>query len=166
MRSTTLSVPSNLWERLQVHRGWMPEDHQVVFMWRDIEPAKPNTRWLYPATYYHAANEQPLYPIKVSLDRAAYEKLDERHYTVSFPFATKIHLHCTQDSYKTLQGSFRAVIPHRCYIETPQFTIINQNDRVQGQALKLLDLVNNTAITPTSAPELKLQLIHLIFLIS
>lgn len=80
----------------------------------------------------------------VTMDKPAYEELDERHYTISFPTPTKVHLACSQHQYETLQGSYLAIIPHQCRLETVHFTILNANDRLRGQALKIMDLPKDT----------------------
>lgn len=100
-------------------------------------------------------------PITVSLDKPAYEQLDERHYSISLPTPTKVHLSCGQNLYKTLQGSYLAIIPHRCTLETPQFTISNSNDRIEGQVLKILNLDNYNFTSESSVPVLKLNSINL-----
>lgn len=102
------------------------------------------------------------HPISVVLDKPAYEELDEKHYTISFPVPTKVHLSCGQHLYETLQGSYLAIIPQQCRLETSHFTISNTNDRLRGQALKILDLPNNNAyISSPSIPTLKLNSVNL-----
>ncbi|KOB52050.1 Uncharacterized protein OBRU01_26605, partial [Operophtera brumata] len=82
---------------------------------------------------------------------------------ISFPVSTKVHLSCGQDLYKTLQGSYLAVIPQNCFLETPEFTISNTNDRLKGQALnlKIIDLPSDDFVTSSSAPAFKLNSINL-----
>lgn len=100
-------------------------------------------------------------PTIVTLAQPAYEELDEKHYTISFPVATKVHLSCNQDLYQTLQGSYLAIIPQKCYLETSDFTISNRHDRLRGQAMKLMDVPKNDVTTPPSSPAVKLNTIDL-----
>lgn len=100
-------------------------------------------------------------PTTISLSKSAYEELDEKHYSISFPVSTKVHLSCGQDLYQTLQGSYLAIIPQQCYIETPEFTISNIHDRLKGQALKIMDLPKSNYVTPSSTPIFKLNSINL-----
>lgn len=101
-------------------------------------------------------------PIQVSLEKPAFEELDEKHYTISFPVPTKVHLSCEQQQYETLQGSYLAIIPQQCKLETPHFTIANINDRLKGRALKIMDLPNNPSTTlPNGIPSLKLNSVNL-----
>lgn len=97
----------------------------------------------------------------VTLEKPAYEELDEKHYSISFPVSTKVHLSCGQNLYRTLQGSFLAIIPQNCYLETPEFTISNTKDRLKGQALKIMDLPRDDFVTSSSAPAFKLNSINL-----
>ncbi|XP_061379911.1 uncharacterized protein LOC133319454 [Danaus plexippus] len=99
-------------------------------------------------------------PITVSLKKAAFEKLDDLHYSISFPAPTKTHLSCGQDSYRTLHGSYLVTIPQACYIETPQFTLTNVNNRLKGQAVRIMDLPSYN-VTPASASKIKLNSIDL-----
>ncbi|CAG9557747.1 unnamed protein product [Danaus chrysippus] len=64
----------------------------------------------------------------VILIRAAAEQLDDEHYTLSFPTPTKVQLSCGQVQYRTLSGSFLAVIPINCYVKTPYFTLHQVED--------------------------------------
>lgn len=100
-------------------------------------------------------------PTTIALEKPAYEELDEKHYSISFPVSTKVHLSCGQDLYKTLQGSYLAVIPHKCYLETPDFSISNTNDRLKGQVMKIMDLPKDDIGTSSSAPTFKLNSINL-----
>lgn len=100
-------------------------------------------------------------PTTITLTKPAYEELDEKHYSISFPVSTKVHLSCGQDLYKTFQGSYLAIIPQKCYLETQDFTISNANDRLKGQAIKIMDLPESDLVTSSSAPAFKLNSINL-----
>lgn len=75
----------------------------------------------------------------VIITTAAMEKLDDIHYVINLPIPTKIHLACSQNQYTTIHGSFLVTIPKGCSIRTPDFLIINHDDRIKGQALTILD---------------------------
>jgi hypothetical protein len=79
--------------------------------------------------------------VNISVKIPAYELLDARHYSIIFPKPTKVHLSCEQDLYKTLQSSFLVIIPQKCYLETEEFTLLNVNDHLKGQALKLKGII-------------------------
>lgn len=76
----------------------------------------------------------------VSLSRIAMEELDERHYVISFPQATRVHTLCGREDYNVLNGSYLATIPVNCFLYTSEFTITNLNDHVEGQPLKIMKL--------------------------
>jgi hypothetical protein len=99
--------------------------------------------------------------VNISVENPAYELLDERHYSIIFPKPTKVHLSCEQDLYKTLQGSFLAIIAQKCYLETEAFTLLNVNDHLKGQALKLMDISKTEIATPSWTPTIKLNSINL-----
>ncbi|CAK1541527.1 unnamed protein product [Leptosia nina] len=42
----------------------------------------------------------------ITLSRISLEELDEKHYIISFPNATKIHLRCARDDYTILSGTY------------------------------------------------------------
>lgn len=100
-------------------------------------------------------------PIAISLEQPAYEELDDRYYTISFPATTKIHLSCGQDLYKEVQGSYLLSIPQNCYMETPQLTIANMKDRLKGHVLKIMDLPIENPDNQSPAPTLKLNSVNL-----
>ncbi|CAK1601383.1 unnamed protein product [Parnassius mnemosyne] len=100
-------------------------------------------------------------PYTVTLDKPAYEELDDKHYTITFPTPTKVHLSCGQDLYKILQGSYLVIVPLKCYIETPLFSISNTKDRLKGQALKIMDIPEEHTSIPSSASAYKLNSINL-----
>ncbi|CAF4854512.1 unnamed protein product [Pieris macdunnoughi] len=76
----------------------------------------------------------------VVLQNEALEQLDDKHYTMSFPTLTKVKLFCGQEQYRTLQGSYVAVIPLNCYLKAPGFTITNMNNRIKGHIVKILEI--------------------------
>lgn len=76
----------------------------------------------------------------VILKKEAVEQLDEKHYTMNFPKPTKVKIFCKQEIYKTLEGSYLAVIPYKCFIKTPHFTIANSNNHIKGFALEIIQL--------------------------
>lgn len=82
----------------------------------------------------------------VTLFKEAMEKLDDHHYIISLPHETKIQLSCKREEYTQLQGSYLVVIPLKCILRTPEFTIINDNDELKGQPLKIMNI-----------PDLKMQ---------
>lgn len=100
-------------------------------------------------------------PTYVSLERPALEKLDEAHYTMIFPNHTKTHLSCEEDHYRILQGSYLAIIPHNCFIETSDFRISNSEDHIKGQPVKIMNLPQDKIIYHSELPSLKLNTINL-----
>lgn len=98
----------------------------------------------------------------VILSRGALEQLDDRHYTVTFPKPTKVQTSCGRNEYTNLQGSFLVVLPHNCFLRTPEFTIINNNDHATGQVIKITDLPpRNSNLKSSSQPVLTLNSINL-----
>lgn len=79
-----------------------------------------------------------------SLSRIAMEELDEKHYVISFPNTTRIHTLCGREEYTLLNGTYLATIPVNCFLYTPEFTITNLNDHVEGQPIKITKLNYNT----------------------
>lgn len=76
----------------------------------------------------------------VTLQREAMERLDDRHYTISLPHQTKLQLSCGREEYIQLQGSYLVTIPVNCYLRTPEYTIMNTNDEIKGQPLKIMEI--------------------------
>lgn len=97
----------------------------------------------------------------IVLTREALEQLDDRHYAMAFPLPTKIKTSCGQEQFKTLQGSFLAVIPYNCYLSAPGFTITNNHDRIKGRALKILELPHLQDRLEDETPPIKLISINL-----
>ncbi|KAL0894309.1 hypothetical protein ABMA27_014306 [Loxostege sticticalis] len=78
----------------------------------------------------------------VTLHKEAMEKLDDQHYVISLPHLTKIHLTCGREDYTQLQGSYLVTLPVNCHLRTPEFTIINDNDEIKGNPLKIMKIPN------------------------
>lgn len=76
----------------------------------------------------------------VSLAKIAVEELDERHYIVSFPNATKTHMRCAREDFDTVKGTYLITIPVNCFLYTAEFTITNIDDRVEGQPIKIMKI--------------------------
>lgn len=79
-------------------------------------------------------------PTPITLTHEALETLDDKHYTLSFPTPTKVKITCGQEQYRTLQGSYLAVIPLNCNLKTPRFTISNSNDHVKGHVIRIMEM--------------------------
>lgn len=76
----------------------------------------------------------------VILSSEAMERLDDHHYVLSFPNLTKVRLTCIQDQYKMLQGSYIAIIPKGCMLQTKMFSVSNYHDQITGHVLKLMNI--------------------------
>lgn len=88
----------------------------------------------------------------VSLTKEAVEKLDERHYAISFPQPTNIHTTCGREDFNVAQGSFLATIPLNCILRTNEFTISNINDHVEGKPMKIMKIPTDAV---TQSPEMQ-----------
>ena len=98
----------------------------------------------------------------VILTRGALEQLDDKHYTVTFPKTTKVQTSCGRNEYTNLQGSFLVILPHNCFLRSPEFTIINLNDHARGQVIKITDLPSQESnLVSSSHPTLTLNSINL-----
>lgn len=99
----------------------------------------------------------------VQLSTEAFERLDARHYTLSLPYPTKIHTVCGREDFNTIQGSFLVTVPVNCFLHTPEFTIGNYNDQIEGIPLKIMKIpFSETEGTKTIGdPYLKLTSINL-----
>lgn len=89
------------------------------------------------------------------------EQLDDRRYTLTFPQPTRTELRCERQEFISLHGSYLATIPQKCLLRTEQFTIINTNDRIKGQPMKITEIPMNLNIVNESIPHLKLNSLHL-----
>lgn len=97
----------------------------------------------------------------VTLTRETLEKLDDRHYVMTFPRPTKVRLTCERDEYRTLYRSHLVTIPRQCSVKTNEFTIYNTNDRVEGQPVKILNIPANRETQTPSQPAIALTSINL-----
>ncbi|XP_072934831.1 uncharacterized protein [Epargyreus clarus] len=79
-------------------------------------------------------------PTKISFTEEAMEQLDDRHYTIIFPKPTKVELQCDRQEYVSLQGSYLVTVPHECSLRTNVITIVNTNDEIKGQPLKITEV--------------------------
>ncbi|XP_026744721.1 uncharacterized protein LOC113506565 [Trichoplusia ni] len=99
----------------------------------------------------HQSLENTCQFTKISLIKEAVEKLDDQHYVLSLPEPTKVQLACGRKDFNTLQGSYLVTIPMGCYLQTPELTIINDDNAIKGQPLKLAkipyDEMNLTAVS-------------------
>lgn len=80
---------------------------------------------------------------RISLSNIAVGKLDDQHYAMYLPEPTKVQLTCERKDFNTLQGSYLVTIPKDCYMRTTEFTIINENNEIRGQPLKLSKIPYN-----------------------
>lgn len=76
----------------------------------------------------------------VSLSKPALEQFDDRHYVVTFPKLTSLHLSCDEVEQQQLKGSYFVYLPQQCSLKTPDFIITNIEDKQKGQALKIMSL--------------------------
>lgn len=100
-------------------------------------------------------------PTKLTLVKEAMEQLDDRRYTLTFPRPTRTELHCDRQEFISLHGSYLATIPQNCLLRTDQFTIINTNDHIKGQPLKITEIPMNLNLIEEPIPHLKLNSLHL-----
>lgn len=97
----------------------------------------------------------------IVLSRIAMEELDERHYVVSFPNATKIHMQCTREDFTIVNGTYLVTIPVNCFLHTMEFTITNTNDQIEGQPLKIMKLPYDVMAHVKASPQINLKSIDL-----
>lgn len=97
--------------------------------------------------------------ITISLTKPAMEKLDDRRYALVFPKLTQVQLICEQQESITLAGSFLATIPHNCKLQTDEFTIVNTNDHIKGQPIKISNVPDD--IEGSTLPPLQISAINL-----
>lgn len=96
----------------------------------------------------------------ISLTKEALLELDDQHYAITFPNSTKVQTTCQQEQYVILKGSYIATIPQHCSIKTPQFTVVNINNKVRGQPLKIMS-ISLEASKQQSSSILKMNSINL-----
>ncbi|CAK1582403.1 unnamed protein product [Parnassius mnemosyne] len=99
--------------------------------------------------------------VTITLSRPAMEELDEKHYILSFPNATRIHYLCGKENYNILSGTYLATVPMSCSLDTPDFTITNINDVVEGQPLKIMKLTTDIEEPPKGNSQIHLNSIDL-----
>lgn len=97
----------------------------------------------------------------VFLTKETMEKLDDQHYILSFPHPTKIQLVCGREDFISLQGSYLVTIPTSCYLRTPELTLVNDNDEIQGQPLKLMNIPYDAEKHATASNHIYLNSINL-----
>lgn len=102
------------------------------------------------------------HPTSVSLFKEALLELDSQHYIISFPKPTKVEISCEQEEHRLLQGSYFATIPRNCHIRTPEFTVINLDDKILGHAVELISIQSEaTENTENRLPHYNLTTINL-----
>lgn len=105
---------------------------------------------------------QPCNLTPVILTREAVERLDDEHYTLSFPKPTKTQLICGQEQYRILEGSYLATLPQRCTIKTPEITVTNVHDVIKGHVIKIMNLLPDLdQVAQPEQPAMTLKSIHL-----
>lgn len=97
----------------------------------------------------------------IILSRIAMEELDEKHYVISFPNATRIHMRCTSEDFNIVNGTYLVTIPVNCFLHTAEFTITNANDRIEGQPLKIMKLPYDAMTHVTASSQINLKSIDL-----
>ncbi|CAK1540653.1 unnamed protein product [Leptosia nina] len=97
----------------------------------------------------------------ITLSRISLEELDEKHYIISFPNATKIHLRCARDDYTILSGTYLITVPVNCFLFTSEFTITNTNDQIEGRPLKIMKLPYDKEAHANSSSHVYLKSIDL-----
>lgn len=86
----------------------------------------------------------------VNLLRESMEKLDDMHYLISFPQHQKIQISCGKQEFTSLKGSYLITIPLGCKIISEEFTLINDNNEIRGQPLKLMKISDEVAHLDTT----------------
>lgn len=92
-------------------------------------------------------------PTPVILKNEALEALDDKHYTLSFPTPTKVKISCGQEQYRTLIGSYLAIIPLNCNLKTPAFTISNSDDHIKGHVIRITEIPAFNESQPKVTPQ-------------
>lgn len=147
------------------------------YVYIEAECPKYNTRYLceektnhqirtHADCILHLINEQSVSEsckkTAVTLTKTALERLDDRTYTLVFPQPTKVQQICGREDYNTYHGSYLATIPQGCTLRTHQFTIINVNDHIEGQPMKIMKLpTKNENLTTATMPTLNLSTVDL-----
>lgn len=90
----------------------------------------------------------------IKLTKPAMEKLDDRHYAIVFPSSTRVRLTCERDESITLSGSYLVTIPRSCKLHTQEFTVINTDDHIKGQPMKITNISTKfTQEVPPHSPQ-------------
>lgn len=110
---------------------------------------------------YNQSLDKSCRPTKITFTKEAMEQLDDRRYTLIFPQPTKTELQCERREFISLHGSYLATIPPKCSLRTEEFTIINTNDQIKGQPLKITEIPMALDISEAAIPHLKLNSLHL-----
>lgn len=101
-------------------------------------------------------------PTRISFTKEAMEQLDDRHYTLILPKSTKVELRCGRQEYVSLHGSYLVTVPHECSLRTDILTIVNTNDEIKGQPLKIIEVSHDyNPIDSARIPHLTLNTINL-----
>ncbi|XP_073966942.1 uncharacterized protein [Choristoneura fumiferana] len=96
----------------------------------------------------------------ISLSKEALLELDDQHYAITFPNPTKVQINCQQEQHIILNGSYVATIPQHCSLKSSQFTIVNINNKLRGQPLKIMSIQPETR-SQQSSPMLRMNSINL-----
>lgn len=99
--------------------------------------------------------------VTITLEKEAMKKLDDQRYALVFPHPADARLICAHEEHVTLQGSYLASIPHKCSIRTKELTIVNSDDYVSGQPLKIMKTPTNEEKISTSPLHFKLNSMNL-----
>lgn len=145
------------------------------FVYMETECPKLKTGYLCDETFYHHIRtqddcthqlilkqslEKTCNLTTIELTKEAMEKIDDQHYTISLPHPTRTRLTCEREDYVELQGSYLVTIPLNCILRTPEFTIINNEDEVKGQPLKIM-MIPDIEIPAEKFPQIQLDAINL-----
>lgn len=126
-----------------------PKVDSIFICELDIKQRTRNQRDCIHRLIYLQEIDESCSPTPISLTKEALTELDNQHYIITFPNSTKVLLSCDQDRYEILQGSFLAMIPHTCKISTPEFTIVNRDDKVLGKVVEIMTFPHSFS-TPTN----------------
>lgn len=97
----------------------------------------------------------------ISLAKEAVDRLDEKHYVISFPKETKIHTICGREDFNTAHGSYLITVPVNCILRIEEFTIANINDRIEGRPLKLMQIPIAAKVQASTSSHIRLNSINL-----